>query len=237
MIVASPDVWRLARFALVVALALFATPAAANDGADAEAAATSEDVRAPTCELDPERVRATVTGAYEELKRIHRTALPGPRGVTLTEQRVAALVERSIHIESFVARVLRQFWSRATTEQQGRWHAALAQTLRRRYLRGIESPTHHELDVLRADVSCPTASVRIALIDARTRVARVIDMDLIDADGAWRVYDVSVDGASLVRTWRSRINRVYEEGGLAAVDAELEGLAERYRAEGTDSPR
>lgn len=231
------DLRRFARLGLAVGLVLVWAPAAAaSDGDDTHGAAHEEDART-ACVLDPATVRAAVTGAYEELQRIHRTALPGPRGRTLTDQRVAALVERSIHIETFVERVLRQIWRRASPEQRQRWRAALAQTLRRRYLRGIDAPTRHELEVLRADVSCPTASVRIRLTDTRSRDERVIDMELIDADGGWRVYDVSIDGASLVRTWRSRFNRIYEDGGLAAVDAELAGLAERYRAEGTDSPR
>ena len=44
----------------------------------------------------------------------------------------------------------------------------------------------------------------------------------------WRVYDVVLEGASLVNSWRSRLSRVHREEGHAGLDKQLHRLTRRY---------
>ena len=44
----------------------------------------------------------------------------------------------------------------------------------------------------------------------------------------WRAYDVRIGDTSLMLMWRSRFRRFYKDGGLKAVDEQLQKLAQRY---------
>jgi len=54
-----------------------------------------------------------------------------------------------------------------------------------------------------------------------------IDYSMQKADGGWKVFDVVIDGASLVTTYRGSFNEQIQKGG---VDALVKTLAERNRS-------
>lgn len=187
--------------------------------------------------LDATAAARAVSDAYAQLARIHRSRVPGPRGASILERAVDAWTSGLIDVDAFAHKVLRQNWELATAEQRTAWRDALEHVLRRRYLRVYDAPTEHALEVLRSDVACTTASVRVALTPRRRgATGRTLELDLVLVSGGWRVYDVTVDGASLARTWRARFQRIEREGGLDAIDAELRTLAARYRVAPDDAP-
>jgi len=199
--------------------------------ADARAESSAEPLEADvvaTCDVDHAVVREAVEGIYDELGRLHRQRLPGPRGQTVLERRLDELIDRAIDVETFAEHVLRGILERADDEQRGIWLEALERMLRSRYLRGLDEPHRHEMVVERSDVSCDRAEVTLTLSQGRARADREVELDLAFVDGRWRVYNVTLDGVSLVRTWRSRFHRVFVDGGVAAVDRQMRILAARY---------
>ena len=53
-------------------------------------------------------------------------------------------------------------------------------------------------------------------------------MDLVWVDGAWRVFNVTLEGVSLAQLWGDRFGRLHAAGGAAAVDQRMRSLSARY---------
>ena len=60
-----------------------------------------------------------------------------------------------------------------------------------------------------------------------------IDYAMEKADGGWKVYDVVIDGASLVTTYRGTFNEQVQKGGI---DGLLKTLSERNRSQPQAAP-
>jgi|GEM_PF-1993615 len=201
----------------------------ASDGDDGGDVAPEPPPEPEPCVFDHDSASRAVTDAYADLARVYRTRVPGPTGEVLLRRRLDALLARLVDVEAFCEQVLREMWVAASPEQRARWREAMDHMLRNRYLRGFEGPNQHLIRVLRSTVSCHTAAVRVALSRDGSRDKRVVDVELGHQSGDWRVFDVTLDGVSLVRTWRSRFLRIFRDGGLDAVDAQMRLLGERYR--------
>ncbi len=180
------------------------------------------------CPLEHAPPAGAVTSAWEELRRIHTEQLPGPSGASIAQRRLRTLIDAYTDVDFFVRAVLRGMWQQGSPRQRQRWRLTLEHVLRTRYLKGMDAPGRHRIAVQRSLVSCDQASVRVAITDVDRQTERVVDLDMIYRAPKWRVFDVSLDGVSLVETWRSRFRRIYRDGGIAAVDEQLQLVARRY---------
>jgi ABC-type transporter MlaC component len=187
------------------------------------------------CALDPQSAATAVIATFGDFKRTYRSQIPGPRGRAIRASRVDTLVEHAIHVETFARSILPDAWAVATPEQRVKWGRALDQMLRKRYLKALQDPRNTRLVVNRSDVSCDRGSVNVSIV-RRDGSGRSVDLDLVYVDGRWRVYNVSLDGVSLVRTWRSRFNAVFREGQVAGVDDQMKILDKRYGDEDMARP-
>ena len=61
-----------------------------------------------------------------------------------------------------------------------------------------------------------------------------IDYAMEKADSGWKVYDVVIDGASLVTTYRSSFNDQIQKGGI---DGLVKTLAERNAGPASTPPK
>ena len=118
-------------------------------------------------------------------------------------------------------RVLGKHWPRATPEQQERFTARFEALLVRTYATAVREYSTQRLDFLPARVSADGTQVTV-----RTQVETVsgltvpISYEMYAGDDGWKVYDVSVDGVSLVINYRASFSNEIRSGGL-------EGLIER----------
>ena len=70
--------------------------------------------------------------------------------------------------------------------------------------------------------------VRATLHHKKTDELKQVSFALVWRTGSWRLYDVEVDGTSLLQTWRGRFRRIFREGGVGALDEQMVGLSKRY---------
>lgn len=171
---------------------------------------------------------AAVTSSFDELRRIFSRRLPGPRGRQLVEKRLHKLIERSIDLEFFMQGMLRVAWEKADDVQRVEWQAAIDSMLRKRYLRLLRAPSTQRVEISNVDVGCQKAALHVQVRDIRGGKSSTFDMNLRWGGQGWRVYDVHLDGVSLLQLWRSRFRRIYRDGGMRAIDRQMKVLAARY---------
>ncbi len=193
------------------------------------AGALASEPEASACDGQREVVRGVVTTAFRTLRGYHKNALPGPQGIVLRDQKIEKLLTAHIAPERFTASVLKGAWERASPAHKVRWRRVLGTLLHRRLARALRDPLRYALlvDGVTVEPTCDASSADVRLTERRRGRHVAITLQFVLENGAWRVWDVWTDEASLVRTWRPRFGSIATERGLEALDHELDQLAER----------
>ncbi len=151
-------------------------------------------------------------------------------------ERLNALVDRYIlpHVDfQRMARwVLGKHWRRASPEQRRRFVAEFKRLLIRTYANSLLEFTDQKLTFLplRGDPASGEVTVR-SQVEQPGGFPIPIDYRLHrTADGRWLIYDILIDGVSLVSNYRASFAREIARKGL---DGLIDTLAEKNRAGGT----
>jgi len=126
--------------------------------------------------------------------------------------------------------VLGRYWRQASAAQQQAFIEGFRSLLVRTYAHALLNYSDQDIRYLsvRADKSGDRVMVPTQ-VAAAGAPAIPIDYKLYrDGGGAWKVYDVVIDGISLVSTYRSNFN---SQIGRVGIDGVIESL--QQRAEGT----
>lgn len=114
--------------------------------------------------------------------------------------------------------VLGRHWRDATDEQRTRFVDAFYDTLVRRYADGVLNFNQDKIDVLqyRGDESKPRTTVRtIVELDDGTKVP--VNYGLVKRESGWKMFDVTIEGISYVRNFRTELNSEIQSSSLEAV--------------------
>jgi phospholipid transport system substrate-binding protein len=128
--------------------------------------------------------------------------------------------------------VLGRYWRSASEEQQQRFIKAFYQALLERYADGVLEFDQQRITVLpyRGDPEERRTTVRTEVeLDDGTEVP--VNYGLVRREDGWKVYDVTVEGISYVRNFRTELNAEIAEKGVEAVIRRLEREAGLREAE------
>src|SRR5437868_4411311 len=116
-------------------------------------------------------------------------------------------------------------WSQATPEQKKRLVSEFRNMLVRTYSNAIEAYQGQTLKVLpsRGQPKGDEATVRTQFVRAGGQPLP-IDFQMRKDDKSWKVYDISVEGVSLVLTYRSEFDAVVKQEGI---DGLIKRLAQK----------
>jgi phospholipid transport system substrate-binding protein len=132
--------------------------------------------------------------------------------------------------------VLGRYWRTASEEQQERFIRAFYQALLERYADGVLEFDEERIEVLpfRGDADERRTTVRTEVkLDDGTEVP--VNYGLVKRDDGWKVYDVTVEGISYVRNFRTELNAEIASKGLEPVIQRLEREAGLREGEGGES--
>lgn len=147
---------------------------------------------------------------------------------------IYALIEKEVlpHFDfiSMSAWVLGKYWRRASKEQKLRFIRAFRTLLVRTYGVALLDYTDQEIRFLplRDDPANGDVTVRSEVIQPGGKTI-AINYRLHRRKGVWQVYDVSVDGVSLVTNYRTSFATEIQQQGLEAL---IERLEQRNREAG-----
>ena len=158
-----------------------------------------------------EQIRTTVDKALIVLKD------PKLRATSKTKERRDQL--RQILFARFdfneMARLtLARHWKDRSVQEQEEFVRLFTDLLERSYLTTIENYAGERVTFLTESVSGPYAQVRSRITTDR-RMEISIDYRLIESGARWAVYDVVLDGVSLVSNYRSQFNSIIRTSSFA----------------------
>ena len=120
-----------------------------------------------------------------------------------------AIVRPVFDFEELSKRTLARNWKLFDAAQQTAFTDVFAELLGNIYVDRIQGGYNDETiefgDQIKSD-SRPLAVVKTFIVSARNRIP--VDYSMIETDGTWRVYDVKVEGISLVKNYRSQFKEI-----------------------------
>lgn len=120
-----------------------------------------------------------------------------------------SIVEPVFDFEEVSKRTLARNWAKFNDAQQERFVAVFSDLLGNIYVDRIQggySDETIEFDEQFIHDTRPLAVVKTFIVSERNRIP--VDYSLIKKDDSWRIYDVKVEGISLVKNYRSQFKEI-----------------------------
>jgi phospholipid transport system substrate-binding protein len=121
--------------------------------------------------------------------------------------------------------VLGKHWRNANDEERGDFVDAFYGSLLRKYGDGALQFNQDSLEILpfRGDDTKPRATVKtIVRLDKGTKVP--VNYGVVKRESGWLMFDVTIEGISYVRNFRTELNAEIQAKGLRAVINRLNGM-------------
>jgi phospholipid transport system substrate-binding protein len=122
-------------------------------------------------------------------------------------------------------------WNLATAEQRERMVAAFRAMLVRTYANAIDVYRGQTMKIVSAKVPADAtdATVRNRYVSPG-KPATPVDYSMHKTPDGWKIYDIAVDGVSLVLTYRSQFNDAAQNGGVEGLIRQLENKTQAQPA-------
>jgi phospholipid transport system substrate-binding protein len=125
-------------------------------------------------------------------------------------------------------RSLGRDWNDRTPAERKQFVDLFATLLENSYADKIESYHNEKIEYLNESVDGNYSEVRSNIITA-THDEFSLNYMLINENGKWMVYDVVIEGVSLVSNYRSQFNRIISEQGYGELIKKLETRSEEIK--------
>jgi phospholipid transport system substrate-binding protein len=176
-------------------------------------------------ELGPEELVRKVTSEVLEAIQSDKQLQAGDRkkALALAEQKILPLVDFREAARLAVGRA----WSTATPEQQERLTSEFRTLLVRIYSNaiGVYRGQTMRVQPVKAAPDATQVTVRNQYLSPG-RPPTSVEYAMHKTPTGWKIYDITVEGVSLVLTYRGEFEQVVREGGIEAL---IQRLGERNR--------
>jgi len=144
-------------------------------------------------------VKSTIT---EVFRILDQEALKQPGHAAERRQQIEQVLRDRVSYEEMAKRALGSMWSELTVAERREFVGLFVQLLRDQFACKIDIYADEQVQYLTERREANVAEVRTVVTGAKT-VTR-LDFRLADRTGEWLVYDVVIDGASIVSNYRAQ---------------------------------
>ena len=173
-----------------------------------------------------EQIRGTIDRAIEILKG-HSPATKEKR-----EERRGLLRKEIAPVFDFTEMAKRSLgpnWRGRTPEERDRFVALFRELLENSYLGKIEAYEGEVIRYVKETVDGPYAEVK-TLVVTRKGQEHPVDYRMHADGGKWRIYDVVIEGISLVSNYRSQFNSILQKSSFAEMMDKLRATIKEQRS-------
>jgi phospholipid transport system substrate-binding protein len=157
-----------------------------------------------------DKIRQTVDDVVTVLSD---EALKAPERAEERRAKIRQAVFQRFSFDEMAQRALAQHWRKRTPEEHKEFVALFSDLLERSYIDKIESYGGGKQNILYTKETIDKdgyASVRSEIVNKRDMNVEV-EYRLLQRDGDWAVYDVVIEGVSLVNNYRTQFNKIIME--------------------------
>ncbi len=162
--------------------------------------------------VDPptQAVRKTVDRV---LAILEDDAMKQPARLSERRQLLEEVIGARFSYEEMSKRALAAQWTRLSQAERDEFVVLFRSFLSDRYADKIEGYAGEDVRYLSERVEGPYAEVRTRVASGKVEIP--MDYRLLQLSGEWRVYDVVVDGVSLVRNYRGQFHKIIRDSSYA----------------------
>jgi len=164
----------------------------------------------------------------EVLTIIRDKELKQPGRAEERRQRLEQVVGDRFDYEEMSRRSLGASWGNLSDKEKQEFVALFQTLLVNTYADKIESYTGDGVQFLNERNEKEYAEVRTKVLTGKTEIP--LDYRLLNKGSGWRVYDVVVDGVSLVNNYRGQFSKILRNGSYADLVDQLRKKSEKIKA-------
>jgi len=132
--------------------------------------------------------------------------------------------------------VLGRYWKRASAEQKETFKHEFKRMLVRTYATAFNELDDWDINFLQTRTGKKPNDVMVRTKISRNGPPVAVDYRMRDKGEGWKVYDVKIEGMSLVTNYRSSFNRLIRTGGMNGLLTHLADSNNQKIAEATENP-
>ena len=116
----------------------------------------------------------------------------------------------------------RQAWSRATPNEKKEFTSAFTQLVIRTYASPLAEYSGETVQFLPQHGAVDSRFTRVSSVISRSNGQRIpLSYNLVSKNGQWKIYDLSVEGVSLLQSFRSQFGQVLQNASMKDLIAEM----------------
>lgn len=158
--------------------------------------------------------------------------LKAPEKLLERREMIFQAVEERFDFEEMGKRALSRHYKKRTPEELKSFHHTFSRLLENSYISKIEAYTDEEVKFLDDRAKGPYYYVYTEIISKGKAIP--VNYSLRKIDGSWMVYDVNIEGVSLVRNYMTQFNKIIKKnkfsGLMEKLNRKLESLDEELKA-------
>lgn len=142
-------------------------------------------------------------------------ALKSPEKEEARRNRLKEVIYPRFDFNEMAKRSLGLHWRHRTPQERKEFMNLFADLLEGSYHRKLEAYTDQDIVYTREDVEGLYAVVGTKIASSKENLEIPVEYKLIRRDGEWKVYDVVIEGVSLVSNYRTQFNRIIQTSSYA----------------------
>lgn len=158
------------------------------------------------------QVRSTVDKVLDILKD---PALKGPEKEEARRKRLKEVIYPRFDFSEMAMRSLGVHWRKRTPQEREEFVNLFGDLLEQSYRKKLESYTDQDIRYTKEEVDQAYGLVSTKITSEKENLDILIDYKVIRRDAEWRVYDVVIEGVSLVSNYRAQFNRIIQTSSYA----------------------
>ena len=172
-----------------------------------------------------EAMRGTID---EVLRILADQSLKQPAKANERRQMLEKVVGERFDYEEMSRRSLGTSWTNLSDKDKHEFVSLFQTLLVNTYADKIESYTGDGVQYINERTEKEYAEVRTKVLTGKTEIP--LDYRLLHKGSAWRVYDVVVDGVSLVNNYRGQFSKILRNGSYADLVDQLRKKSEKIKS-------
>ena len=171
----------------------------------------------------------TPTGAVKETVDqvfvvLRDQALKDPARETERRAKLEEIIGQRFDYAEMAKRTLASQWKGLSPEQQQEFVTLFQQFLANSYVGNVDGYSGEQVEYLKEREKGEFAEVQTKVVSPKVQIP--LDYRLLHKNGEWRVYDVVIDGVSLMKNYRGQFSRIINSSSFEALLGKLRSKAD-----------
>lgn len=176
-----------------------------------------------------EQIKETVDGILSILREKDSQ---GEAAWEEKEKRIIVVVEKRFDFTEMSKLALASHWKKRTPDEKTAFTKLFSQLLETTYINRIKAYSDEEVLYKRQEIKGRKALVRTTIVKNNAEIP--ISYKLKNTNGKWMVYDVIIEGVSLIRNYRSQFMSIMSREKYPGLIKRMEAKLEKIETSQTD---